>query len=175
MPLVPAFAFFRQLSSRPISKIKKDSPMPTIKEINQENMKIAMKAGEKEKLQYIRNLHAAIRKKEIDDRVDMDDGGIVKLIVSMVKQREDSITQFKAGNREDLVASEEAEAKYLRQFLPAQMSEAELKTIIAAAVAEAEAKDIKDLGKVMKLVQPKVAGKADGKLVNQFVRESLGG
>ena len=149
--------------------------MATIKEINQENMKAAMRAGEKEKLQYIRNLHAAIRKKEIDDRVDLDDAAIMKLIGSMVKQREDSITQFKAGNREDLVAAEEAEANYLRQFLPAQMPEAELKALISACVKEAEAKDIKDLGKVMKLIQPKVAGKADGKMVNQFVREALGG
>ena len=99
----------------------------------------------------------------------------MKLIGSMVKQREDSITQFKAGNREDLVAAEEAEANYLRQFLPAQMPEAELKALISACVKEAEAKDIKDLGKVMKLIQPKVAGKADGKMVNQFVREALGG
>lgn len=149
--------------------------MPTIKEINQENMKTAMKGGDKDTVQFSRNLHAAIRKIEVDERVDVTDERTLKIIGSMLKQREDSIAQFKSGGREDLVAAEENEAKYLRQFMPAQMSEDEIKAIVAAAVVEADAKDIKDLGKVMKIVQPKVAGKADGKLVNQFVREKLGG
>jgi uncharacterized protein YqeY len=149
--------------------------MPTIKEINQENMKTAMKGGDKNTTQFSRNLHAAIRKIEVDERIDVNDERTLKIISSMLKQREDSITQFKAGGREDLVAAEEAEAKYLRQFMPAQMSADEIKAVVVAAVAESEAKDIKDLGKVMKIVQPKVAGKADGKLVNQLVRETLGG
>ena len=149
--------------------------MPTIKETNQENMKTAMKSGDKNTTQFARTLHAAIRKIEVDERIDVNDERTVKIIGSMLKQREDSIVQFKTGGREDLVAAEEAEAKYLRQFMPAQMSADELKALIAAAVTEAQAKDIKDLGKVMKIVQPKVAGKADGKLVNQLVRESLGG
>jgi uncharacterized protein YqeY len=148
--------------------------MPTIKEINQETMKTSMKSGDKATLQFTRNLHAAIRKREIDDRVDMTDPEILKLIGTMLKQREDSITQFRAGGREDLVASEEAEAKYLRQFMPAQLSADDLKALIASAVTESEAKDIKDLGKVMKILQPKVQGLADGKLVNQLVREKLG-
>jgi uncharacterized protein YqeY len=148
--------------------------MPTIKEINQDKMKVAMKGGDKDTVQFSRTLHAAIRKKEIDDRKDMDDGEIMKLISTMLKQREDSITQFKQGGREDLVAQEEAEAKYLRQYMPEQMSEAELKALIAAACDEVQAKDAKDLGKVMKIVQPKIQGRADGKLVNQFVREKLG-
>ncbi len=148
--------------------------MPTIKEINQENMKTAMKGGDKATLQFTRNLHAAIRKREIDDRVDMTDPEILKLISTMLKQREDSITQFKAGGRDDLVAQEEAEAKYLRQFMPEQLSVDAIKALIAAAVAESGAKEAKDLGKVMKVLQPKVAGLADGKLVNQLVRETLG-
>lgn len=138
-------------------------------------MKTAMKSGDKVTLQFIRNLHAAIRKKEVDDRVDLDDAAIIKLIGSMVKQREESIAQFKTGGREDLVAAEEAEANYLKQYLPAQLSEAEVKALVQASIAEADAKDIKDLGKVMKVLLPKVQGKADGKLVNQLVRESLGG
>jgi len=148
--------------------------MPTIKEINQENMKTAMKGGDKATTQFSRNLHAAIRKIEVDERIDVNDERTLKIIGSMLKQREDSITQFKAGGREDLVAAEEAEAKYLRQFMPAQMSADEIKAVITAAVAESQAKDIKDLGKVMKIVQPKVAGKADGKLVNELVRATLG-
>jgi uncharacterized protein YqeY len=125
--------------------------MPTIKEINQENMKTAMKGGDKATTQYSRSLHAAIRKKEVDDRVDMVDAEIIKLITSMLKQREDSIAQFKAGGREDLVANEEAEATYLRKFMPAQMTESEIKDLIAKVAEEVGAKDAKDLGKVHKL------------------------
>ena len=150
-------------------------PMPSLKETNQENMKTAMKSGDKVTLQFTRNLHAAIRKKEIDDRKDLEDGEVLKLIGTMLKQREESITQFRSGGREDLVAAEEAEAKYLRQFMPAQLSADELKPIVAEAIAESGAKDAKDLGKVMKVLLPKVQGKADGKLVNQLVRELLGG
>jgi len=148
--------------------------MPTLKESNQEIMKSAMKSGDKNTLQYSRNLHAAIRKREIDDRKDLDDGEVLKLIASMLKQREDSIDQFRKGGREDLAQNEEAEAKYLRQFMPAQLSADELKPLVQAAIAEAGAKDAKDLGKVMKVLLPKVQGKADGKLVNQLVRECLG-
>ena len=149
--------------------------MPSIKEINQENMKSAMKLGDKTTTQFARTLHAAIRKREVDDRKDLDDAEVLKLISTLLKQREESIAQFKAGGREDLVAAEEAEAKYLRQFMPAQMSADELKPLVAAAVAESQAKDAKDLGKVMKVLLPKVQGRADGKLVNQLVREALGG
>jgi uncharacterized protein YqeY len=149
--------------------------MPTIKEINQETMKASMKSGDKAALQFARNLHAAIRKKEIDDRKDLEDGEVLKLISTMLKQREDSIDQFRKGGREDLVAAEEAEAKYLRQFLPVQLSVEELRPIVRSAVEESGAKDAKDLGKVMKVLLPKVQGKADGKLVNQLVREALGG
>lgn len=149
--------------------------MPTIKEINQETMKTSMKSGDKATLQFTRTLHAAIRKREIDDRKDLDDAEISKLISTMLKQREDSITQFRAGGREDLAASEEAEAKYLKQFLPEQMTADEIKVLVAHAVEESGAKDAKEIGKVMKVLQPKIAGRADGKLVNQLVREKLGG
>lgn len=149
--------------------------MPTIKEINQETMKTSMKSGDKATLQFTRTLHAAIRKREIDDRKDLDDAEISKLICTMLKQREDSITQFRAGGREDLAASEEAEAKYLKQFLPEQMTADEIKVLVAQAVEESGAKDAKEIGKVMKVLQPKIAGRADGKLVNQLVREKLGG
>lgn len=149
--------------------------MPTIKEINQENMKTAMKGGDKDTVQFSRNLHAAIRKIEVDERIDVNDERAVKIIGSMLKQREESITQFKAGGRPELAAAEEAEANYLRKFMPAQMSADEIKVLVTAAVSESGAKDAKDLGKVMKVLQPKVSGKADGKLVNQLVREALGG
>jgi uncharacterized protein YqeY len=147
--------------------------MPSIKERISGDMKDAMKSGEKAKLNAIRMLHAAVRKKEIDDRADLDDAGVLKVISTLVKQRQDSIEQFKAGNRQDLVEKEEAELKLLQGYMPAQMSKDELVKIVEASIAEANAKTQKDMGAVMKVLMPKVAGKADGKLVNQLVRERL--
>lgn len=147
--------------------------MPTIKERISEDMKAAMKSGDKAKLAAVRMLHAAIRKKEIDDRIDLDDAAALKVISSLVKQRQDSIEQFKAGNRQDLVEKETAELTLLQAYLPEQMSQAELVKIIDSAIQEANAKSAKDMGAVMKVLMPKVSGKADGKLVNQLVRERL--
>ena len=148
--------------------------MATIKERNSEQMKTAMKAGDKDLVGFTRNLHAAIRKKEIDDKVELDDVAIQKIISTAVKQRQDSIEQFKAGGRQDLVDKEEAELKFLMTYMPKQMDEAELRKIIDWAVTEAKASGPKDMGNVMKLLMPKVQGKADGKLVNQLVKERIG-
>lgn len=147
--------------------------MATIKERISEDMKAAMKSGEKDKLAAIRMLHAAIRKKEIDDRADLDDAGVTKIITGLAKQRQDSIEQFKAGGRQDLVDKESAELKLLQAYLPEQMSQDELVKIVESAIAESGAKTQKEMGAVMKVLMPKVAGKADGKLVNQLVRERL--
>ncbi|MEN9722122.1 MAG: hypothetical protein RJB38_108 [Pseudomonadota bacterium] len=149
--------------------------MPTIKERLSDSMKAAMKGGDKATLGYARNLHAAIRKKEIDDRVDLDDAGVVKIITSLAKQRQDSIEQFQQGGREDLVANETAELTFLKAFLPEQMGEDEIRQLVAAAVAQSGASSAKDMGAVMKILMPQVQGKADGKLVNQIVREKIGG
>ena len=140
-----------------------------------ELMKSSMKSGDKDTLLYVRNLHSAVRKKEIDDRVDLDDAGIQKIIGTIMKQRLDSIEQFRNGGREDLVAKEEAEAKFLKQFLPEQMSETEVAAIVDWAAKESGATSAKEMGKVMGLLMPKVQGKADGKLVNQLVKARLGG
>ena len=136
-------------------------------------MKASLRAGDKPTLLFARNLHAAVRKKEIDDRTDLDDAGIQKIIGTLAKQRNESITQFRAGGREDLVASEEAELKFLMDFMPAQMGEAEIRSVVDWAVTESKAASAKDMGAVMKLLMPKVQGKADGKLVNQIVAEKL--
>lgn len=149
--------------------------MATIKEKLSEVIKTSMKSGDKDTLAYARNLHAAVRKKEIDDRVDLDDAGIHKIIGSLAKQRQDSIDQFKAGGREDLVAKETAELKFLQGFLPQQMTEAEIRELVSWAVTESKASSQKEIGAVMKLLLPKTQGRADGKLVNQIVREKLGG
>jgi uncharacterized protein YqeY len=149
--------------------------MATIKERLSESMKSAMKGGDKAKLAFARNLHAAIRKREIDDRIDLDDAGVVKIITSLAKQRQDSIEQFRQGGREDLVANEQAELEFLKSFLPEQMEESEIRRLVEAAVNQSGASSAKDMGAVMKILMPQVQGKADGKLVNQIVREKLGG
>lgn len=149
--------------------------MATIKERNSEQMKAAMKSGDKDLVAFTRNLHAAIRKKEIDDKVELDDAGIQKLITTAVKQRQDSIAQFTQGGRQDLADKETAELKFLMSYMPQQMSEAEIREVVTWAVTEAKATGPKDMGAVMKLLMPKVQGKADGKLVNQIVKEKIGG
>ena len=146
----------------------------TLKPRLSDEIKTAMKAGDKEKLGYARTLHAAIRKKEIDDRVDLEDDGVQKIVLSLVKQRQDSIEQFEKGGREDLVAKEKAELAYLKTFLPEEMSPEEVKAVVEWAVTEAKASGPKDMGAVMKLLMPKTQGKADGKLVSQLVKERLG-
>lgn len=149
--------------------------MATIKEKLSEMMKASMKSGDKDTLGFVRNLHAAVRKKEIDDKVELDDAGVQKIITTAMKQRQDSIEQYKAGNRADLAAKEEAEFKFLVQFMPAQLSEEEIRKLVDWAVTESKAQGPKEMGKVMGLLMPKTQGKADGKLVNQIVKERLGG
>ncbi len=148
--------------------------MATIKEKIAEQMKASMKSGDKDTLAFCRNLHAVIRKKEIDDKIELDDAGVQKIITSSIKQRQDSIDQFKQGGREDLVAKETAELKFLQSYMPEQMSADEVKKIVDWAVTEAKASGPKDMGNVMKLLMPKVQGKADGKLISQLVKERLG-
>lgn len=147
--------------------------MASIKDKIQEDTKAAMKSGDKLKVGTLRMLHSAIRKKEIDDRIDLDDAGVIKIFTGLVKQRQDSIDQFKAGGRQDLVDKETAELQLLQSYMPAQMSQDEIVKIVESAIQEAGAKTQKDIGAVMKVLMPKTAGKADGKLVNQLVRERL--
>jgi uncharacterized protein len=149
--------------------------MSTIKERLSDLMKSSMKSGDKDTLAFVRNLHAQVRKKEIDDKVDLDDAGVQKIIVSSLKQRQDSFEQFTQGGRADLAAKEEAEIAFLKGYMPAQMSEEEVRKVVDWAVTEAKASSAKEIGAVMKLLMPKVQGKADGKLVNQLVKERLGG
>lgn len=149
--------------------------MPTLKEQLSETMKSAMKAKDKQTLTFARNLHAAIRKKEIDDKTDLGDSEVQKLALTQMKQRKESIDQYRKGGRDDLAASEEAELKFLEKFAPEQMPEDELRKHVDAAIAESGATEAKDLGKVMKVLMPKVQGRADGKLINQIVREKLSG
>src|SRR5262249_33521837 len=124
----------------------------TLKERITEDMKSAMRAGEKERLSTIRLALAAIKQREVDERITLDDAQVLAVLEKMIKQRKEAITQFQAGGRADLVAKESAEVSILEGYLPARMSDAELDTLIAAAIASTGAASAKDMGKVMALV-----------------------
>ena len=135
---------------------------------------VAMKSGDKERLSTVRMLMSAIKYKEVDAHRELTDEETIAVISTLVKQRQDSIEQFTKGNRLDLVEKETKELEVLRTYLPPQLSEAEVRDIIKKAVAETGATGQKDMGKLMKVIMPQVKGKADGKLVNDIVKEALG-
>ena len=135
---------------------------------------VAMKAGDKERLSTVRMLMSAIKYKEVDAHRELTDEETIAVISTLVKQRQDSIEQFTKGNRMDLVEKETKELGVLRTYLPPQLSETEVRDIIKKAVAETGAQGQKDMGKLMKVVMPQVKGKADGKIVNDIVKEVLG-
>ena len=145
----------------------------TLKERLSETIKTSMKSGDKATLGYARSLHAAIRKKEIDSREDLDDEGVRKIVSSLMKQRQDSIEQFAKGGRDDLVANEKAEFAFLTSYMPAQMGDDELAKLVDEAIREAKATEPKQMGAVMKVLMPKVQGRADGKRINELVRQRL--
>lgn len=149
--------------------------MPTIKERLKADMITAMKAKEKERLEAIRFMQAAIKRIEIDTRKDLDDAAVIAILNNQAKQRRDSIDQFTKGGRAELAAKEEAELKVLMEYLPEQLSASELEQLVLAAIKEAGATGMKDLGAVMKILVPKVAGKADGSAVSALARQKLSG
>ncbi|NPA15621.1 MAG: GatB/YqeY domain-containing protein [Deferribacteres bacterium] len=146
-----------------------------VKEKIMADMKEAMKAKDMAKVSTLRLLLSEIKNKEIDKKGELSDEEIYALIQKAVKQRKESIEQYKSAGREDLVQKEEAELKILEAYLPEQLSEEELEKIIDEAIKEAEAATMKDMGKVMRLVMPRVKGRADGKVVNEMVKRKLGG
>ncbi len=137
----------------------------TLREKIFDDMKAAMKARETERLGAIRLLQSALKQKEVDERVELTDDLVLAIIEKMLKQRRDSIEQFTAGNRLDLVAKEEFEVGVLSAYMPLQLSEAEVLAILDGVIAETGATSAKDMGKVMNALRPRVAGRADmGKL-----------
>ena len=145
----------------------------TLKERITEDMKNAMRAGEKERLGTIRLVLAAIKQREVDERITLDDTQVLAALEKMIKQRKESITQFESGGRADLVAKEKAELAVLQAYLPEQMSDAEIDAVIAEAVAASGATSIKDMGKVMGLVKAKAQGKADMGAVSARIKQKL--
>jgi hypothetical protein len=136
-------------------------------------MVLAAKLKDKIRLSAIRMIKAGVHNREIDLKRKMTDSEFLQMLSSMVKQRKDSIDQFQRGGREDLVEKEEAELKVIQQFMPVQMSEEEIDAEIRKSIQEVGAVSIKDMGKVMKVLMPKLTGKADGKMVGDKVKERL--
>lgn len=145
----------------------------TIKDRLMSDMKTAMKARETDRLTVIRSLRSAVRQAEIDGKTDLDDDHVIGIISKELKMRQDSLTEFKKGGRADLVEKTEAEIAVVMKYLPKQLSEDEVRTLVKDAVTQTGASEPKDMGKVMKVIMPQVKGKADGKLVNNIVREML--
>ena len=139
-----------------------------------EEMKTAMRAGAKERLATIRLALAAIKQREVDERITLDDTQVLAVLEKMIKQRREAITQFESGGRADLVAKETAEIAVLQSYLPAQMSDAELDALIAEAIAATGAASIKAMGKVMAVVKPKAQGRADMGAVSARIKQKLG-
>ncbi|CAH0251787.1 GatB/YqeY domain-containing protein [Stenotrophomonas lactitubi] len=138
-----------------------------------EDMKAAMKGGEKHKLGVIRLINAAIKQREVDERIELDDTAVIAVLDKMVKQRKDSVSQFEAANREDLAEIERAEIVVIEAYLPAKMGEAEIVAAIQAAIAETGASSAADMGKLMGALKPKLAGQADMGLVSKLVKQQL--
>lgn len=138
-----------------------------------EDLKKAMRARDDVGLSVIRMVRATIKNREIERRTNLDDAGIAEVIGMLAKQRRESIRLFREAGRDELVIKEEKELELLLDFLPRQMTEEEIKAIVAAAVVATSATGSKDLGAVMKVVMPQTAGRADGSVVSRIVREQL--
>ena len=139
-----------------------------------EDMKTAMRAADKERLGTVRLLLAAIKQREVDERITLDDGQVVAVIEKMIKQRREAIGQFESGGRSELVAKETAEIGVLQGYLPAQLTTAEVDALITEAIAATGAASIKDMGKVMGFVKPKAQGRTDMGALSARIKQKLG-
>jgi uncharacterized protein len=140
-----------------------------------DDMKAAMKAGAKERLGTIRLVNAAIKQREVDERIELDDTQVLAVLEKMVKQRRDSISQFEAAGREDLAAKERAEIDVIQGYLPEALSDDEIEALINAAVAETGAASMRDMGSLMGVLRPQLQGRADMGAVSQRVKARLAG
>lgn len=140
-----------------------------------DDMKTAMKAGEKERLGTIRLINAAIKQREVDERIQLDDAQVLAVLEKMVKQRKDSVTQYETAGREELAAIERAEIAVIEQYLPEKLGEAEILAAIDAAIAETGASGPADMGKLMGVLKPRLAGQADMGLVSKLIKTRLAG
>lgn len=151
-----------------------DFVMSALKERLMTDMKAAMKGGEKERLGVIRLILAAVKQREVDERIQLDDAQITAVLDKMLKQRRESITQYRSAGREDLASVEEAEARIIQEYLPEALEEAEIDAMIREAMAETGASGVSGMGKVMAVLKPKMQGRADMSLVSARVKSLLG-
>lgn len=145
----------------------------SLKETIQEDMKNAMRSGEKEKLAAIRLILASIKQREVDERIVLNNEQVLTVLDKMIKQRRESITQYEKASRVDLVTKEQAEIDIIKQYLPPQLSDAEIKALIKSAIKETGATSARDMGKVMALLKPQLQGRADIGAVSNAVKEHL--
>ena len=147
----------------------------TLKQRLTDDMKAAMKSGDKQRLGVIRLVNAAIKQREVDERIELDDAAVLAVMEKMVKQRKDSVSQYEAAKREDLAAIERAEIGVIEGYLPEKLGEAEILAAIDAAIAQTGATGPADMGKLMGVLKPKLAGQADMGEVSRLVKQRLAG
>ena len=147
--------------------------MSQLKQLITNDMKLALKAQDKSALKAIRMILGAIKQKEIDERIDLDDTQVMAVIQKMVKQRKDSISQFSDAGRTDLVEVEEAELSIINNYMPKQLSEAEIEVAVEKAIADSGADSMKDMGKLMGILKGQLDGQADMGLVSQLIKSKL--
>ncbi len=145
-----------------------------LKEQLNEDMKQAMRARDKNRLSAIRMVRGAVRDKEINSQVELDDDGVVEVIASQIKKRKDALEQLRQSNRDNLVEAEMEQINILQEFLPAQLSEEEIEAVVTDAIEELGATSMRDMGKVMGKLVPQLRGKVDNSVVSQIVRQKLG-
>lgn len=146
---------------------------PTKQRIN-EDVKAAMRSKDKDRLGVLRLITAAFKQKEVDERIELDDAMVLAIMDKMVKQIRDSIQQFEQAGRDDLVEKEKFELEIIQEYLPAQFTEDEIKQLIAESITESGAESVKDMGKVMGVLKPRLQGRADMRQVNSLVKQQLG-
>jgi uncharacterized protein YqeY len=147
----------------------------SLKERITDDMKAAMRSGQKVELGVIRMITAAIKQREVDERITLDDSQVLSVLEKMIKQRKESLVQFQAGNRQDLVDKEAAEITLLQGYLPSQLSDSEIDALISEAIQATGAASIKDMGKVMGLIKGKAQGRADMAAVGAKIKARLSG
>lgn len=149
--------------------------MSDLKTCLTDDMKAAMKSGDRQRLGTIRLVQAAIKQREVDERIQLDDAQVLHVLEKMLKQRRDSVAQYEAAQREDLAAQERYEIGVIESYLPAQLSDSELDALIASAIADSGAASARDMGKVMSLLKERAAGRADFGALSQKVKAKLAG
>ena len=147
----------------------------TLKQQLVEDMKAAMKSGDKHTLGVVRLINAAIKQREVDERIELDDAAVLAAMEKMVKQRKDSVSQFEAAAREDLAAIERAEIVVIEKYLPAKLGEAQIQAAIDEAIAQTGATGPADMGKLMGVLKPRLSGQADMGLVSTLVKKRFAG